>query len=66
MKKLLALGMVLTLATSVSFGATSYTGALKNAIKQDIQNAKQETKEAIKKDIEAGNPGACFAFSQPV
>lgn len=60
MKKILALGMVLALSTSMSFAATSYGTALKNAIKQDIATTKKEAKdynasvkEAVKKDIEA-------------
>ena len=49
MKKLLALGVILTLSTSMSMAASNYGSALKNAIKQDIQNSKQE----IKADIDA-------------
>ena len=59
MKKILALSMVLALSTSITLAATSYTSALKNAIKQDIESSKQEAKgytssvkEAIKKDLE--------------
>lgn len=60
MKKLLVLGMVLALSTTITLAKTTYTSTLKNAVKQDIAASKQEaknfkasTKEAIKKDIEA-------------
>ena len=60
MKKILTLTMTLALATGSVFAASSYTNALKNAIKQDVQSTKQEAKEynqsvkeAIRKDIEA-------------
>lgn len=60
MKKILTLGVILALSTSISLAASNYSSALKNAIKQDIEVQKQEAKnynasvkEAIKKDIEA-------------
>ena len=60
MKKMLTLGVILALSTSMTLAATNYTSALKNAIKQDIETSKQEAKDynasvkdAIKKDIEA-------------
>ena len=60
MKKILTLGIVLAISTGMTFAASSYTSALKNAIKQDVEASKQEAKnynasvkEAIKKDMEA-------------
>lgn len=60
MKKILTLGVVLALSTSLTFAASSYGDAFKNAIKQDIATVKKETKEynqslkdSIKKDLEA-------------
>ena len=60
MKKLLTLGVVLSLTVGASFAYDSYSNAFKNAVKQDVQNlktgAKQynvSVKEAVKKDIEA-------------
>ncbi|MBR3605660.1 MAG: hypothetical protein IKL52_06495 [Candidatus Gastranaerophilales bacterium] len=60
MKKILALGVVLALSTSMTLAATSFGTSLKNAVKQDIETMKKETKdynasvkEAAKKDMEA-------------
>ena len=53
MNKILVLSMVLALSTTISFAASSYGDALKNAVKQDIATIKKETKESVKKDIEA-------------
>ena len=60
MKKILTLGVVLALSTTISFAAGEYTKAFKDAVKKDIAATKQEAKnynasikESIKKDIEA-------------
>ena len=60
MKKLLTLGIMLSLSMSLTYGATTYGDALKKAIKQDIEASKKEAadynksvKDAIKKDLEA-------------
>ena len=45
MKKLLALGVILALSTSMTLAATSYGTALKNAIKQDIQTLRRVGKQ---------------------
>ena len=37
MKKILTLGIVLAISTGMSFAASTYGNALKNAIKQDIE-----------------------------
>ncbi len=55
MKKVLTLTMVLTLLCGMSFASKAPINALKNAVKQDIQNTKQVTKDAIKQDLEAKN-----------
>lgn len=59
MKKILVLSLTFALSGSLVFAANSYTNSLKNAVKQDIQATKQETKnykkslkDAVKKDIE--------------
>ena len=60
MKKMLTLGVILALSTSMTLAASNYTSALKNAIKQDIEASKQEArnynasvKESFRKDLEA-------------
>lgn len=60
MKKLITLSVLIGISTSIAIAGASYTSALKDAIKQDIETSKQEAKnynasvkEAIKKDIEA-------------
>ena len=60
MKKTLVLAVILAFSANLTFGATTYTSALKDAIKKDVEaskteakNYKQSVKEAIKKDMEA-------------
>ena len=59
MKKLLTILMMMTVCTYGANAANSYTKSVKNAIKQDINNAKTQTKQnnqalknAVKKDID--------------
>ena len=59
MKKILTIALVLTISTSLSYAANSFSSSLKSAVKQDIANTKSavksdvnSVKSAVKQDIE--------------